>query len=63
MFLVLTHQLEIAGSCPVHKSEAGTLLLEGEWTMFDFVNQKGHHSCAGAAGMSTGSLQPRDSSA
>lgn len=54
MFLVLTHRLEIAASCPLHKPEARILLLEGEWTVSDFVNWKGHHSCAGAAGMSVG---------
>lgn len=54
--MALTHQLEIAVSCPIHKSEAGTLLLEGEWIMSDFTNWKGQHSCAGAAGTSTASL-------
>lgn len=54
MFLVLTHQLEISASCPVHKPEAGTLLRGDEWAVSNFVNRKGHHSCAGAPGMSTG---------
>lgn len=40
-FLGLTHQLQIAASCPIHKSEAGTLLQEDGRTVSDFCELEG----------------------
>lgn len=62
MFLGVTHQFPIAASSPIHKSEAGTFLREDR-SASGFCELKAPHSRVGAARMSAGSLQLRDSAA